>query len=89
MSRTGPLAGPRPRMRNDENWRDHAACAGTPTGWWFPEGVGTSADPRALNTCRHCPVTAECLTYALATPETHGIWGGKTPAQLRILRRDQ
>lgn len=28
--------------------------------------------------CARCPVTAECLAYALVHDERYGVWGGKT-----------
>jgi hypothetical protein len=35
-----------------------------------------------------CGVRRECLDYALAEPDTVGIWGGSTGSERRAMRRD-
>lgn len=54
----------------------------------------TSAEPRtdretrearAKAICRACPVTAECLDYALRIREPHGIWGGLNEGERRTV----
>lgn len=74
-------------------WFDHAACvdAEDPT-IFFPQR-GETAKP-ALEFCDRCPVRAQCLEFALATPvsEDFGIWGGaneRTRRALRARRRRQ
>ena len=46
-----------------------------------------SADPDerayAKAVCAHCPVRSECLQYALALGDVHGIWGGEGSAARR------
>lgn len=59
-------------------WTDQAACAGAPTDDWFPHR-GSERTPeavRARDLCTTCPVWEDCLLYALANRERHGIWGG-------------
>ena len=41
---------------------------------FFPVSVGD--DARAKQICAGCPVRLDCLQYALAKPEDHGVWGG-------------
>ena len=36
---------------------------------------------RAKNVCATCPVTRECLEYAMERHETEGIWGMTTPEE--------
>lgn len=69
-------------------WRHHAACLNRPTNYWYPDtpGATTPAAELALSICRSCPVTTECLQYALNKPEYHGIWGATTEQQRRGLR---
>ena len=63
-------------------WQDRAACLGE--GHWFfaPEYETPQArDIRVANAktvCARCPVRRECLAYAQANHEPHGIWGGLT-----------
>lgn len=37
--------------------------------------------------CADCPISWECLTYAIKNNEQYGIWGGTTPAQRDLMRR--
>jgi WhiB family redox-sensing transcriptional regulator len=37
--------------------------------------------------CRGCPVSATCLSWALASGQEAGIWGGLTEDQRRRLHR--
>lgn len=72
-----------------EGWADHAACAGTPTGVFYPEHTGSQqrvAEQRAKQVCAGCPVRAECLSWALRTDEPWGVWGGMGPNERRRLR---
>jgi|GEM_PF-6043034 len=34
---------------------------------------------RALVFCRACPISGDCLQYALEYDRRYGIWGGTTP----------
>lgn len=80
---------------------DAHACA----GWdfasygdpWHPDGE-TGAAARASfalarQECMTCPVRAACLEYGLALlaehGEVHGMFGGKTPAELRTIARER
>ena len=40
----------------------------------------------AKKVCAGCPVTADCLKWALRAGEPAGIWGGTTPDERRYLR---
>ena len=70
------------------NWMTSAACRGRDADMWF------SDDPMVTETaaeiCRSCPVRRPCLSQALdgdgAKP--HGVWGGLTGDQRRVLRGD-
>lgn len=56
------------------DWRERANCAGTDADVFFPE-AGGSLQP-ALRICAACPVTQECLDFALENDERYGVWGG-------------
>ena len=67
-------------------WSADALCAQTDPEVFFPE---VSEDPAAaVAVCRKCPVRQECLDYAIAAREQHGVWGGHTPNELRRLRAE-
>ena len=65
-------------------WRELAACRGTDLNLFFP-GRGESAEP-ARQACAACPVRQPCLDYANSNAITHGIWGGLTERERRVLR---
>jgi hypothetical protein len=62
---------------------------------FFPEDIKPKndfktkmlAEQTAREICLRCPVMAKCLKVGLY--EDFGIWGGTTPAQRRILKRQQ
>lgn len=60
-----------------------AACAGLDPDLFHP-GRGENATP-AKTVCRACPVQADCLAWALANHEHHGIWGGRSERERRRL----
>ena len=60
-----------------QRWMKDAACKGNTEGDWFPEQPGrTPAIKIAMDICNQCAVKQECLDYAMARPQLHGIWGG-------------
>lgn len=74
-----------------QTWQLRAACRGPESVLFFPP---TSAERkeerndrerRAKTICAGCPVRATCLDYALGIREPHGIWGGLTEAERRVL----
>lgn len=42
---------------------------------------------RAKAVCASCQVRQECLDFAIATTQVHGVWGGTTEEERRRLRR--
>lgn len=72
------------------SWVDRAACHGEDPDMFFEVADSECALDRtheALRVCARCPVAAECLRWALSTGQAHGVWGGTTPRQRRLLRR--
>jgi len=69
-------------MLVDDDWRSNAACRADNAVYFFapnhferkPEKDLREGIARAL--CRACPVTRDCLEYAMRVSETNGIWGG-------------
>lgn len=69
-------------------WRNRAACLGYPNSLFFPTPESPEASvQRAIEVCQICPVSEDCLQYALETNQRSGIWGGTTEDQRRTLRR--
>ena len=66
-------------------WRHEAACLGLDPNLFFPEVGNNSGVARARQTCTPCPVQLECLQAGLG--RQHGIWGGTTDRDRRVIRR--
>lgn len=76
----------------DYSWRHESLCRDTDPDLFFP--VGTTGQAliqiaRAKEVCGECPVSAECLSFALETNQDSGIWGGTSEDERRAMRRAQ
>ncbi len=70
------------------DWRDEAACSGLPHSVFFPVGDDLEeAIASAKEICAVCPVTDNCLEFALETNQKAGIWGGTSEEDRKALRR--
>lgn len=73
-----------------EEWRAGAACNGMNPDVFFPL-ANDKTDPgvylEGQLICARCPVTVECLDYALAFGISDGVFGGRNPKERRQLRR--
>ena len=72
-------------------WQYRAACRGPQSSIFFPPARlerrpdKRRREQRAKEICSDCPVQSECLNYAVAIREQHGIWGGLTEKERRRL----
>jgi WhiB family redox-sensing transcriptional regulator len=71
----------------DLSWQDRALCAETDPEEFFPVKGGSTR--QAKRVCGACEVRAECLDYALANGEQHGIWGGLSERERRRLKQQR
>jgi WhiB family redox-sensing transcriptional regulator len=69
----------------EQRWQDKALCAQTDPETFFPEKGGSTREAKQV--CTACPVSAECLQYALDHEERFGIWGGLSERERRRLKR--
>jgi WhiB family redox-sensing transcriptional regulator len=77
-------------MRSGTDWRSMAACMSADPELFFPisaTGPAVYQVAEAKAVCAGCQVKRECLDFALATGEVHGVWGGLTDDERRHLRR--
>lgn len=73
-----------------EEWRAQSACRDTSPELFFPIGTtGNAVDQIevAKRICGQCPVTSQCLEFALETNQEAGVWGGLTEDERRRVRR--
>ena len=66
-------------------WQTDALCAQTDPEAFFPEKGGSTRDAKRV--CEACPVSGQCLDYAMSNDEKFGIWGGLSERERRRLRR--
>lgn len=71
----------------DEPWRDRAECRKADADQFFPGKGEPTKDAKRI--CGRCPVTAECLAFALAHDERFGVWGGLSERERRRLKRQR
>jgi WhiB family transcriptional regulator, redox-sensing transcriptional regulator len=80
-----------PEERRD--WWRSAACQEADPELFFPvtaSGPATGEIARAKAVCATCRVRRQCLQYALATHQLHGVWGGTTEDERQShLRRER
>ncbi|MEU2426992.1 WhiB family transcriptional regulator [Streptomyces sp. NPDC007851] len=75
---------------DQQEWHHSSACREADPELFFPVGEGLAAQEQAEEAksyCRRCPVTAECLRFALNNDEPSGVWGGLTEKERRALKR--
>lgn len=79
-----------------EPWRYRAKCRGLDTELWYPprdknQYKDVASISKAVCMGRdglpECPVRKECLLYADANDDTHGIWGGMSHRERNALKR--
>jgi WhiB family redox-sensing transcriptional regulator len=71
------------------SWRDLAACRTADPELFFPvseAGPALAEVARAKAVCATCGSQEKCLDYALSTRQAHGVWGGTSAADRRLLR---
>lgn len=73
-----------------DDWRHSAACRDLDGELFFPVGSALPAlrqEEQAKKVCARCPVSTECLKWALATDQTDGVWGGTSEMERRAMKR--
>lgn len=64
------------------DWQARGLCRDTDGDLFFPPAhfehkpEREARERQAKAICAQCPVRRECLDWALATREPHGVWGG-------------
>jgi len=71
------------------DWASRGACLDRDPDLFFPtapSGPGLQQIAQAKAVCAHCPVRIDCLSYALATGQDAGVWGGTSAEERREIR---
>lgn len=72
------------------DWWTRAACQSADPELFFPisqSGPASGQIAQAKAVCARCAVQDHCLRYALAADPVHGVWGGMSEEERRLLRR--
>ena len=72
------------------DWRHRALCRDEDPELFFPIGNTGPAIvqlEQAKAVCRRCPVTDDCLSWALESGQDAGIWGGMGEDERGALKR--
>ena len=72
------------------DWWRSAACQEADPELFFPvaaHGPGAREIARAKAVCATCRVRRQCLQYALATHQLHGVWGGTSEDERQLQAR--
>lgn len=81
-----PRSAPEVYTRLDVAWQKLGACRQVDPSLFFgPEGEGRAQrrfrESAAKAVCAYCPVRVACRSFASATGEPYGIWGGTTESE--------
>jgi WhiB family redox-sensing transcriptional regulator len=71
-------------------WLRRAACVGEDPELFFPVGTQGPAlrdAAAAKRVCARCPVSVQCLSYALSSRQAAGVWGGTCEEERDALLR--
>lgn len=72
------------------DWRLLAACRSADPDLFFPapeSGRSLEQVAAAKAVCSGCQMQRECLAFALAAGEAHGIWGGRSERERHLTGR--
>jgi WhiB family transcriptional regulator, redox-sensing transcriptional regulator len=75
--------------RQDAEWQEAAVCRQADPELFFPIGSAGTGAAEIQRAKAICPVQRPCLTYALATSQEFGIWGGRDENERRLLHRQR
>lgn len=73
------------------DWQRRGRCRSADAHLFFPPPEPESRAERkereelAKAVCAGCAVRAECLAWALSVREPHGVWGGTSESERRML----
>jgi WhiB family redox-sensing transcriptional regulator len=76
---------------HEQTWQLAAECRGHDRSIFYPPSQAERREDRdrregrAKSICAQCRVRTDCLAYALAQRDQHGIWGGLTELERRAM----
>lgn len=86
---TGIIKWYTPKEEMTVDWRKRAVCRDEDPELFFPigkKGPAAKQTEEAKAVCRRCPVSDQCLEWALTSGEDTGVWGGLSEDERRALK---
>jgi len=77
------MSGELPGCANDPDLFFHESTAGGMSNAMFSQIQ--MKERVAKQVCSECPFKMQCAEYAILGEEDHGIWGGTTPAERKLI----
>lgn len=75
-----------PAVRASNHWQDRAACkTADAEAIFFPVSPNAATIQAAKEVCHGCPVIEDCKRFALERREPHGVWGGMSEYERRVV----
>jgi WhiB family transcriptional regulator, redox-sensing transcriptional regulator len=74
--------------RTGMRWTERAECRESDPELFFPlttSGPSVYQTDQARAVCVRCAVRAQCLAWSLTNNITHGVWGGLSEQERRVL----
>lgn len=68
----------------EADWQSGAVCRGADPDVFFPAADADAAQAKAI--CAGCGVRIDCLAFAMASDQRHGVWGGLSEKDRAALR---
>lgn len=84
---TRPAMAQMTKLVREEPWMADARCKGMNPEWWHPLKGEPVDEQKAV--CKACPVRSDCLEYAMYYHLGHGIWGGTSERERRVIRKER
>ena len=72
----------------DDSFIEDSLCKMTPSIDFFAVR-GTEMNFAAIALCGECPVSVQCLEYAMITEQEWGVWGGTQQRERTIIIRNK
>lgn len=72
-------------MQPRESWYAQALCTRVDPELFFPEKGANAIHAKKI--CETCPVTTQCLLFAIEHGMRYGIWGGMNTRERKTLRK--
>lgn len=67
-------------------WMAESLCAQVDPELFFPDKGASTKEAKKV--CQKCPVTSECLEYAMSSDDRYGVFGGLSERDRRKLRKE-